>query len=383
MTLRVLPAVMIDFLARKVGFDAGDLGLLAGIYYVGYSFAQIPVGVCLDTYSPKYVIFGCIMLCVSGLYITAFASSLAEIFIARFLIGIGSVAGILGAVKAIGDFYPKNYGVVLGLTVMIGVCGAYYGAEPIRRMLVVLSPEQVMQGLGLFGIILAASILALYSKSSKKEEATEEKLDIKAIFNFAIKNKKFWMIGLFGGLMVGPLEGFADLWGIKYLMQIHGLTNEQAALSITMIFVGLGVGGPILGYLTKNIFALRSTIVFSGALLLLLFLALFTVTGFNPFAIYIVCLFIGIFSAYQIVVFTLATTIASHKMVAIATAIVNMTIMIFGFVYHTAIGFVLDKFFVSARSDMLVYDATAYHSAFAVVLVGIVLGTIGFYRLKD
>jgi predicted MFS family arabinose efflux permease len=379
MTLRVLPVVMIDFLSRRVGFNAGELGLLAGIYYIGYSMAHIPIGICLDNYSSRYTIFVCILLCVLGLYLTAFAEDLWEIFISRFIIGVGSVGGILGAAKLVVDFYPKNYGLMLGLTVTIGVCGAYYGAQPIRQMLVSLSPEQVMQGLGLFGIILAASIWALYV--TKPKESTSKKLSVKDTLKFAMKNRNFWIMGLCGGLMVGPLEGFADLWGIKYLTQIHGLSYSEAAFGITLIFIGLGIGTPILGFITKNITDLRKVIICSGIALLILLLTLFSGLELEGWVIYIICLFIGIFSAYQIVVFTLATNLATAEIMSVATAIVNMTIMIFGFIYHAAIGYMLDIFFVSSDTNMLVYTNYAYQCSFAVILLGIILGVIGFYNI--
>jgi len=380
MTLRVLPVVMIDFLSRRVGFNAGELGLLAGIYYVGYSLSHIPIGICLDQYSPRYTIFICILLCVLGLYLTAFAEGVWEIFVSRFLIGIGSVAGILGAAKVVVDFYPKNYGLMLGLTVMIGVCGAYYGAQPIREMLISLSPEQVMQGLALFGIILAASIWALYVTKGSVATAQSNKLGIKATLQLAIRNRSFWIMGLFAGLMVGPLEGFADLWGIKYLVQIHGLSDTEGAFSITLIFIGLGIGCPVLGYMTKQIVDLRKSIIFCGIALLGLLVLLFSGYKFGTMGIYAICLFIGVFSSYQTSVFTMTTLKASAEIVSVATAIVNMTIMIFGFVYHAVIGYVLDIFFVSSQTDMLVYSASAYQSSFAVILLGIILGTIGFYK---
>jgi MFS family permease len=382
MTLRVLPVVMIDFLSRRVGFNAGELGLLAGIYYVGYSMAHIPIGICLDNYSSRYTIFACILLCVLGLYLTAFAEGLWEIFISRFIIGVGSVAGILGAAKIVVDFYPKNYGLMLGLTVTIGVCGAYYGAQPIRGMLVSLSPEQVMQGLGLFGIILAASIWALYVAKPKNIGQEKKKLGIKATINFAMKNRNFWIMGFFGGLMVGPLEGFADLWGIKYLTQIHGLNNSEAAFSITLIFIGLGIGAPILGLITKIIIDLRKVIIFSGIMLLILLLVLFSGFELGAVLIYAICLFVGIFSAYQIIVFSLATNLATAEIVSAATAIVNMTIMIFGFIYHAVIGYILNIFFVSSGTDMLVYTNYAYQCSFAVILLGIILGIVGFYKMR-
>ena len=58
-----------------------------------------------------------------------------------------------------------------------------------------------------------------------------------------------------------------------------------------------------------------------------------------------------------------------------------MIIMIFGFIYHSLIGFILDTFFISSTTDSLVYSADAYQAAFSVIVVGIVVGVVGFWRM--
>ena len=83
MILRVMPVIMLDYLARKVGLNASQLGLLAGVYYIGYCIAHIPIGIMLDRLQPRCIIAGCILICVAGLYLTSFATSTFEIFFAR------------------------------------------------------------------------------------------------------------------------------------------------------------------------------------------------------------------------------------------------------------------------------------------------------------
>jgi len=121
MTLRIMPVVMLDYLAKKVGFNATQLGLLAGTYYIGYCLAHVPIGLLLDRLQPRYIIAGCLLLCVAGLYIKIYADSTIEVFFARFLIGFGSAAGILGAIKVICDFYRPIFGIMLGLTISVGI----------------------------------------------------------------------------------------------------------------------------------------------------------------------------------------------------------------------------------------------------------------------
>ena len=380
MTLRVMPVIMLDYLAHKVGFNAGQLGLLAGIYYIGYCIAHIPIGLMLDRFQPRYIIAGCLLICIGGLYIKMFASSTFEVFLARFLIGFGSAAGILGSIKVICDFYRPIFGVILGLTISIGILGAYYGAEPIRILLTSsLSYEQVIEGLILFGIMLAASIIAFYGR-------TATIIETKPIFvtlTHAFKNKKLLYIGLCSGLMVGPLEGFADLWGMNYLVQIHHLTANEATYSISLIFIGLGIGCPIFGYLSKQVNSSTKVIAYIGVMMLIALTILFSTTELKSSIIYILCCLIGVLSSYQILSFVVVQKIESATNISISIALLNMMIMLFGFIYHGLIGFILDTFFISSTTDALVYGADAYQGAFSVILAGIAVGAIGFWRMKD
>lgn len=378
MVLRVMPVIMLDYLARKVGLNATQLGLLAGIYYIGYCIAHIPIGIMLDKFQPRYIISGCMLICVAGLYLTSFATSTFEIFFARFLIGIGSAAGILGSIKVISDFYRNIFGIMLGFSILIGICGAYYGAEPVRMMLTHLSYEQVIEGLILFGIMLAASIFAFYSRTV----TSAEKSPIMDNLKLAIKNHKIWYIGICAGLMVGPLEGFADLWGSNYLIQIHNITSSQGTFSVSLIFIGLGIGCPLFGYLSNHIDSSTRMISYLGFLMLVTLVILFGLGSLSASIIYVLCFIIGLLSAYQILAFTVINKLVTATNISISMALLNMIIMIFGFIYHSLIGFILDTFFISSTTDALVYGVDAYQTAFSVLLVGTVIGAIGFWRLE-
>ena len=201
----------------------------------------------LDRIYPGYIIAGSLLICILGLHITSISTSTPTLFIARFIIGFGSAGGILGAIKVICDFYSKNFGILLGFAITIGICGSYYAAEPVRIMLLSLSYEQVLKSLILFGLVLAASIVAFYTMSKNAKHHIK--------WSFALletlKNKKIWYIGISGGLMTGPITGFADFWGIRFLTQIHHLSASEASFSISLIFIGLGIGCPIAGYFSK------------------------------------------------------------------------------------------------------------------------------------
>ena len=380
MVLRLLPLLMIDYLSRRLGMGAAELGTLAGIYYLGYCLAHIPIGIALDKYRPKYVIIASIVLCILGIYLMAYASSIYEVYISRFIIGAGSVAGFLGSAKVTGDFYPNRFGLMLGLSISIGFVGALYGAEPVSIILTTLSPEQAMQAMALFAMILIACIWAAYKAKSKTEDEKKD-YDSTILLKRVITNKNLWILGLLGGLLVGPLEGFAGIWGIKFLKQVYGMRDSQANYCINLILIGAAIGFPLFGFLAKYV-NLRKLAMFLGISNLLILVLLFSDIRLEISTIFCICFLIGLFTTHEICIFTNLARKAEQDIISLSRALVNMVIMSFGFIYNVVIGFVLNNLFKSTSFSELVFTAEAYRYAFGIMILGIIVGIFGFYKAK-
>ena len=53
--LRAITATLSPLLTSEFNLNAGDLGLLAGGYFLGFASMQIPLGYLLDRHGPKTV----------------------------------------------------------------------------------------------------------------------------------------------------------------------------------------------------------------------------------------------------------------------------------------------------------------------------------------
>lgn len=379
--LRILPAIMMDRIMEKFHMNIAQYGLLSSFYYIGYAGAQIPVGLLLDKFHPRYVISFCLLLCAVGLSLFVIYDVVIYAYLGRLIIGIGSVAGILGVVKAIDDYYPNKYSLMLGFSVLVGVGGALLGSYFADS----LTSHLWMDFLGymaIFSACLAVLILIFYTHSHSEDNQVQ-KTSIWESLRLCLQDKRLWIIGLMGGFMVGPLEGFADVWGVKFFHQVHNLTNDQAAFASVLIFLGLGVGGPIMGYLSKYIVNYSKFIASCGILIFILFAVILLTSNLNYLVLYILCLFIGIFSAYQILIFEIASKVAPLHLVGVATSLINMLIMVFGAFFHSIIGYIIQNHFTPINiGHIRIYDHVAFNSAFAIILIGLVIGVLGFSRSK-
>lgn len=374
--LRLLPNVTMGDLMAQFQIDAQIFGQLSGIYYIGYALMHIPLGLWLDRIGPKIMLPICMILCGVGLLPFVYADSWLYPCVGRFLIGIGSSGAILGVFKIIRlCFAEKDFTKMLGFSVTIGLMGAIYGGWPVHWMLGYFGWQHTFLGLALVGIIFAIITFFLVPASSESTGSIFK--DIKAVFG----NINVIFICLLAGFMVGPLEGFADGWSGGFLQTVYGLGEDAAASLPTLIFIGMGFGSPLLSMLAQkwgNYFLAIAATAFVMAVSFSLLL-----TGaMPPITLSALFFLIGFCCAYQILAIYKAGLAAKPEVVGLTTAVANMIIMLFGYVFHAGIGFIMSRVWDGVTVDGVAqYSSAQYMQALSFIPIMLAVGLVGFLWL--
>lgn len=361
--LRVLPNNLMPVLTEKFHVGASAYGQFSGVYYIGYTLMHIPVGIILDRFGPKWILPLCMILTGLGILPPLYAEHWPEIYgshwiysvIGRFMMGMGSSAAVLGMFKIIKiGFGDEKFTTMLGLSVTIGLLGACYGGQPVSYLFQIFSWESVLLVLALFGFVLA--IITFLTTPAQKSVDTDAMTVLKDVIG-VMTNVKILGLCLLGGLMVGPLEGFADVWGKVFLLKVYAFTDNESAFLPSLIFMGMCVGATLLSYIANVTRAYYEIIFFAALLMGLAFILL--LTGQMNFYVLVFLFFgIGVLCAYQILLIYKATTYASGHMISLTSACANMIIMIFGYFFHTVIGKLMESFW-----DGEVVDGTPVYQA--------------------
>jgi predicted MFS family arabinose efflux permease len=358
-----MPSVMATDIVQKFQIDSTMFGQFAGIYYLGYSLMHIPVGIMLDSIGPKKIMPICIFLTIFGLLPLIFTEFWVYPVLGRLITGMGSSAAILGAFKIIRlVFTGNNFNRMMSLFVAVGLFGGIYGGGPLNYMCSVLGYYNVI--LILFGLGALLAVLSYYFVPTTEANPSYSVL---ASIKEVVGNGKIMAICFFSGCMVGPLEGFADVWGTVFLQQVRGLDKTLAASLPSAIFIGMSFGTPILNYIAEKTKNPLGTIVVAGLVMLISFIVLLSY-NLNPIFTGVVLTTIGICCAYQMIALYQTSSYVTEDSVALTTAIVNMCVMIFGYFFHTAIGWIIG--YMGGVSKI----ALTYGVAFipAVLVVGII-----------
>jgi predicted MFS family arabinose efflux permease len=381
--LRLWPSLMMQQIMQQFTIDATSFGLLASAYYYGYAGMQIPVAIMLEKYGPRLVLFGCALMCGLATFLFTTTDNWTMAILSRFMIGAGSAAGFLTTSKVISQWFPQeNYGRMVGFSFSVGLMGAIYGGKPIGLLVADWGGQPVAMTLcaisvliGILAYVFLRSPVTVETPSTpqNQQEASFKITDL----NRLVTSPTLVLLAIANLLMVGALEGFADVWGVSYLMTAYGASKVNGAELVSFIFVGMLFGGPLLAQLSKK-FGNYGVISFCGLGIALAFSYMILIH--NSFDVYFLgSLFfgIGLLCCYQVLVFSAASDLVNPRMLGITVAFLNCINMLGGSFFHSLIGFFMDLYWTGESVEGLrQYSIESYTHALMLIPLCAMIGSL-------
>ena len=129
--IEVSPGVISDKLINDFGIHGAVLGSAIAFFFYAYAPMQMPVGVLVDNFNVRYLLTGATLSCVAGCFLFAVAPSIIFIGAGRFFIGFGAAFAAVCTMKiATNRFSPKQFSLLVGFMVAIGMSGSIFGRGP-------------------------------------------------------------------------------------------------------------------------------------------------------------------------------------------------------------------------------------------------------------
>ena len=153
-------AVIAPDLASEMALDAAQLGLMTSLFFAAFAAVQIPLGIGLDRWGPRWVTPGLMFVGVGGSLVFAVAPSFGVLALGRALIGMGMAGVLMGSMKIFSQWFPaRRFATVSGLLVGIGSVGALVAATPLALLNAVRLAFGLFFGAALTALIAAAIML--------------------------------------------------------------------------------------------------------------------------------------------------------------------------------------------------------------------------------
>lgn len=382
--LRMSAGILREDIMQRFNIDTVAFGSLAGYYYLGYASMQIPIGILLDRFNFRIVTFCAIVVSAIGTLTFVFATDFSSVVFGRFLIGAGSATGILSIAKIIQQYFPmKLHSIMMGFTFSVGLTGAVFGGLPMRMIFDSFGYNESFAALAVIAIIIGLFVLLISDKNTPKNyEGTDGRTTMEDLLKLVL-NPTILFIGVCGGLMVGSLEGFADLWSIPFFNQIYNFSESESIVLSSIIFIGMIFGGPLLAYLEHYFRSINFFIFIISIVTIVIFGLFFYFNNLSYYIVAVLMFLIGVLCCYQALVFTLVGDLVDKSKTAVAIAVINCINMSFGQLFHKAISHIMHLRWdgaVTAKGGPL-YLQSDYVIGLSIIPILSLVGGLGFLYL--
>ncbi len=368
--LQVSPSVMTQELMQAFHLNGAELGFLAAGFFYAYMFVQLAAGPLLDQFNPRYITAMALLCCAAGAILFSVSQSFMVAFVARALMGAGAAFATVSYLKLTAFYFSaKKYAFVSGFLTFPVMLGALMGQTPLAYFVDKFGWQHSLYVTGLCGIVLALCF-ALLIKSPKMDAAT--KAPKLAEYWQLLKSKRNWLLTFYSGLAFCPLAVFGGLWGDPFLQAAYHVDKTHAAELVSMVFLGLGLGGTFLGWLATRIDE-RFTIMTSGLLLSLVCLTL--VVYWNVENLWYVASLLfgfGFGTGAFMLGFVLGKECNPLPLAATVIALINSGDALLGAVTEPAVGRLLDVFPHTSAG----FSLHAYHWAFSILPLFLLLAFV-------
>jgi MFS family permease len=383
-SIRIMPATISENIIQDLAISPAQFAIFGSAYYIIYSIMQIPVGILYDRYGVRLFLTIACAICTIGVFGFGFANDFFSAVISRLLIGFVSAFGFISLLILALNWFPQKYFAFLaGLGQMLGAVGPMLAGAPVAYLMHHLHNDwrMIFFGIGIYGSVLTV-LIALFVKS-KPEAAKDEVVYLKTGVPLAKKLKQLmripqvWMTMIYAGSIYVSLPLLGAYWGTLYL-QSRGFTKPASALMISMIWIGLAIGSPVVGNLSdyfhrRKPFLLITAFVGTFVSLLILYFP-----RENKLLLSLLFVALGMAVGSQSLSFAVIADNVPDELRATAMGANNSSITLFGAIFPLLVTWIMQsggshgKIYIQADFEVgFLMMPIAFAAAFLVALFGI------------
>jgi MFS family permease len=245
--LRAITATISPELVSEFNLTSGELGLLAGGYFLGFASVQIPLGYLLDSKGPRKIVSYFLSLSIVGLILFATAQNLTMLLISRVLIGVGVGACLMGPLTAYRIwFQDETQQRANSWMLMVGAIGMLSSSLPVQFFLPIIGWRAIFLSLAL--LTLACIILIVIFIPKWQPKSIDNKHLNESKLSTVWKNPLFKSLVPMGFFSYGGLFAIQTLWAGPWMIRVSGYTPEESAQGLFIIYLCMLISFLVWGY---------------------------------------------------------------------------------------------------------------------------------------
>ena len=250
--LRSITATLSPVLTSEFNLTAGNLGLLAGGYFLGFTSMQIPLGFLLDKHGPKKIVSSLLIIAIVGTTSFALAQNFASLLISRVFIGIGVSACMMGPLTGYRIWFEEKYQQrANSWMLMVANIGFVFSTLPVQVLLPIIGWRWIFFGTTFLIIVSIVLILLFIPSTKKKFKKDENEIEVK--LSYIWKNKFFISVIPLGFFNYGGMYAIQTLWAGPWMIRVTGYSSLESATGLFWINFTALIGFFLWGYFLPKI----------------------------------------------------------------------------------------------------------------------------------
>jgi MFS family permease len=375
-----------DNIMHDFNVQIDKVAYLSSIYYLSNVVFLFVAGMMLDRFSTKKTMFGAMLLCVIGTFLLAHTDSFYMALFCRFLTGIGSAFCFIGPIRIASRWFPScKMALVTGVIVTIAMTGGMLAQYPLTKMVSYFGWRESLSLVAWLGLGLLA-LMQLGIKDNPEAVApskSESKMNVFLIAKTAYYNTQSLRAAVYTSLMNMGVAVFGAMLGSLYLVQRLGVSKEEASLVNTMLFLGVILGGPFMGWLSDKM-GVRVFPMKLGAILSLFVILgiMYLPASLTTMGILFFCL--GFFTASQVISYALVAESSPREMTATAVSLISILTQGGYIVYQNGFSWVLQNAGeIHMVDNISTYSLASYQHAAVLFPLAFVLAWFVITNLRE
>ncbi len=372
------------FAVQRFDITATQLSFFTVLQLVVYASMQVPVGVLLDRYGPRWVLLVGLVVMTIGQFAFAFATIFLTAVVARAVLGAGDAMIFVSLLRLVSAwFLVRQAPTVTQLTGQLGQLGAIAAAGPLAYALNAWGWTPTFAAASSVGLVLMVAV-ALVVKDSPYRSTGVVKIKMRALarslrLTWGNPGTRLGMWSHFSSQF--SVTVFVLLWGFPFLVTGEGL-SERTAGGLLMVMAGwVVVSGLVLGSLVTRFPYYRSRIVLAVVgLIVLAWTAVLARSEPAPLwlLVVLVCA-MATGGPASMVGFDLARTFTPIEASGRANGLVNIGGFVASLSTMALIGIVLD---LRKSAGVASYDLADFRAALSVQYLFWALGAVQILRYR-
>jgi len=353
-------------LSAEMQLSASDLGVLTSLYFLGFAMMQLPAGLLLDTWGPRRVNAGMLVLAAVGTVVYGLADSMAGLMVGRLLIGAGVCVCLGATFQALAQNFPVGrLPLVNGLVMAVGGLGGVLVGSPLSWLLSYTTWRMVSVGLAVATLCVAALLLVGAPREPVRSHAPPSLREQWRGMLELLCMPRYWRLVSLPVATSGVFFGVQSLWVRPYLIDFNGLAPAAAAWTVSLLGFAMMAGNVGLGALARRAGRMGLGLFgFSGLCQLLFIVVQVLIAADAPLPVPLLWVGYGVFGSACILVFALLAAEFPPQLLGRIAATTNLLMFVAIFACQIGMGAILDLWPAQGGA----YPPQAHRAAWLVLL---------------